>query len=194
MSSRPPQKLDAKLQATADLLAASKLEDTSAATSAARNALDAGAVIDAVDGRNATALYNAVENCNLPLVNLLIEREANVNKAVPLDPVNRFTPSMEPWDATQNNVYCSPLHCAAHADPEDESYDTFKKIVGALIKAGASLKVRDVQGCTPRETAEYYGGLSTLSRLIEDAEQANRAPDAETLKAKKVTSTKSRAG
>ena len=165
MSRRPSPKFNAA--ATAKLIAASKDPDVAKALTSAREALAAHANVDAVDERNATPIYNAVENANLGLVELLIEHNANVNKAIPLDSEKFFLPSMEPWEPA-GRVYDTPLHCVTKCASleRDAEFATYKKIAEALIKAGASLRVLDANKCTPFESADHYIGVSGMSDVL----------------------------
>lgn len=138
----------------AALLAAAKSKGADTAFAGARIALALTPDIDAVDDRGATALYCAIEKGNVKLVDWLIGKGADVDKAIPLD-------RKKGWKKGDIAVEDSPLHCAIrHADADKDNYGDFVTIVEKLLKAGANRNVTR-NSITPIEYAEHYHGFRT---------------------------------
>lgn len=103
--------------------------------------LEAGADPDAINSSfGQTALYDAVKEGQLELINQLIEYGANVNK--------------------QNCFGWTPLHSAASSDYDD--------IVSTLISAGARIEIADEKRNTPLNSAAANGSPDAVKLLIDE--------------------------
>jgi hypothetical protein len=130
-----------KLEATADdlILMAARGE-----VEAVGRLLARGVPVDATNDVQHTALMSAANNCQLQVVEFLLERGANVSR--------------------RNAYGLSPLHCAVGFPPYDAQRQA--QIVTVLLAQGAELDGQSQSGGTPLMNAAWFGCTPSVAVLL----------------------------
>ncbi|KAF4626816.1 hypothetical protein G7Y89_g11339 [Cudoniella acicularis] len=116
--------------------------------------LDHGADPNLLNGREDSPLMHAVNIGNEVIMDLLMEKGADVN--ICIDP-----PPQGAIDLTEDTGLMSPLECAAYCD--------HVVIIRKLVKEGATLAqpIEDAPFKTALQCAAYYGMADSVAALIE---------------------------
>lgn len=130
--------------------------------------VERGANVDNTDHLGATPLYIAAKYGNLEMVQLLLDHNADVDRAIPKFNPQRAQPR---WEAGSKEVYNAPIHIAIPEDAQSVTEDTLK-IVTALVEHGADLSVRNDKGQTAAQrAASILGAGHPVASYLAAAEQ-----------------------